>query len=151
MAGTYSEVAHTFCASGIEPDSGVIVGGAVLGFHGIRPANDVDIIVKPELFEQIAQEGQTPSGMPLIPLLDGTRLLNEVPGPGLLPLDLLLKGVDFGQDAFNHALENSELARYRGGLTIRVATLSHVMAVKRFVGRRKDRGDIRLIERHLAN
>ncbi len=114
----------------------VVVGGGVLAAHKIRETQDVDVVVMPELFEEIKkwegwQEGEKPDGGPV------------------LHKDIFEIYLDVNCDSYRpttqELLERSETIK-----GIQVISLQDLLEFKKGYGRPKDQPDIPLIEKALA-
>jgi hypothetical protein len=88
-------VFETIGQAGLDFDKFILHGGSVLARYGIRPAHDVDLIVEPELFDEMAATRLTPGGIMLRKIVSTgpstmkTRLLSAFePAEGCLPLDM---------------------------------------------------------------
>ena len=51
------DITHQILKLNLPADSFVVVGSGILNALGIRPANDIDMIVSPELFDRLAKAG----------------------------------------------------------------------------------------------
>jgi hypothetical protein len=151
-------VLETIHRSGLDPSTYMVFGGAVMAMHGIRPAQDVDLMVEPTVFKQMSGDLLTPSGLSLVAnfeeLDEGEehRLLSaEKLDDGSLPLDLrgLTKYKLMGTVAFTQWVERGEDLETSLG-TVRVMQLEDIFTTKLDSSRPKDRQDAYMIHRHLV-
>lgn len=151
-------VLETLRRSGLDPSTYLIFGGAVMAMRGIRPAQDVDLMVEPAVFQQMSSGLLTPSGASLMAnfeeLDEGEehRLLNAgKPDDGSLPLDLrgLTKYKRMGAVAFTQWMGRGEDLETSLG-AVRVMQLEDIFTTKLNSPRPKDRQDAYMIHRHLV-
>lgn len=55
------EIQHCFEQLGIDRDTAVVVGGGLLDVLGIRPSDDLDVLVPQETFQALADRGHVVS------------------------------------------------------------------------------------------
>ncbi len=123
---------------GLPAGEYAVFGSALLGAWGIRPAKDLDLIVKPDLFARLRADGWrewvTQMGHPILTRDDADATTYQEPDPRigynpdrarLIKEAVLIEGVPF----------------------VRV---EEVIACKRDYDRPKDRDDIAAIARYLA-
>ncbi|MBC7836447.1 zinc ABC transporter substrate-binding protein [Acetobacteraceae bacterium] len=123
------------------PDQYIVVGGAVMAVHGLREANDLDIIVTPELFEKCKKEGWE--------VLPWTKPGN--PGKVWLKKDSveLYEELNYNQEKNPTAKDLLQEAEIIQGIAF--ITLARLIDFKRVYGRPRDFEDIALMERYLTN
>lgn len=121
------------------PDQYIIVGSGIMAVKGIREANDLDIIVTPELFEKCKIEGWeihpwTKEGIP------GKEWLKK----GIIDLyvQLSLKG---GGVSAKELLRDAEFIN-----SVPFITLENHMKYKAEFGRPQDLADIQMIKDYLS-
>jgi hypothetical protein len=115
----------------------VVLGSGIMGALGIREIGDVDLLIKPELFEQLRQEGWD-------------YKVIEIEGR---PKDMIYKGdiqafKDFWWDGGSLDPEEgiAKAENINGVLFIPIKTL---LEVKKSMNREKDIRDVALIEQYL--
>lgn len=88
-------VFETIEKAGLDLSKFILHGSSVMALYGIRPANDVDLIVEPDFFDAMFEDRLTPGGVLLRRIVStgastmGTRLLTAFsPAEGCLPLDM---------------------------------------------------------------
>ena len=118
-------------------DEFMVLGSGILDALGIREVGDVDLLIKPELFERLKLEGWKYEVI-------------EIEGR---PRDMLSKGVveaykDFWWEggAFNPEEGIARAEKINGIFFIPLKTL---LEVKKAMGREKDIKDVALIEEYL--
>ena len=114
----------------------VVFGSGPLAAHGIRETRDVDLLVLPELYDKLKQEGWEEKSW-------------ETPPPGrYLYKDNVEVGDNWDYDEYNPdpkwLIENAEVID-----SIPFAPLEEVIKWKKAFGRDKDLADIKLIEDYL--
>lgn len=115
-----------------------VFGSALLDAWGLRPAKDLDIIVTPELFEQLKnQEWEEIQA-------NGFTILRKEDADVTTVQDKPTDG-DYNPDR----LQLIEEAIYINGLPF--VKIEEVIACKRAYNRPKDQQDIKLIEEYLAS
>lgn len=129
---TKQDIIEKMLALDLPLDQYVIVGSGSLAAHGIREANDIDMVVMPELFEALRRKGWTekirPNGKPK------------------LQLDQIEAMLDVNKEGFQPTTEELiERSVVIDG--IRFTSLQDVRAFKVAYGREKDVFDIELIDR----
>lgn len=109
----------------------VVVGGAAMAVRGLRDTNDIDLVVTPELFGQLARSGwrtkQRPNGKP------GLHL-------GNVEAYLDVNTPTFARDTA-WLIENAEYVQ-----GIRLVDLDTLVGWKRSYGREKDLRDVAILE-----
>jgi hypothetical protein len=116
----------------------VVFGSGPMQVHGIRESDDIDILVLPELYKSLKQQGWP-----------------EKRWKPPYPSDYLYKGnfqivYNWNYGEYNpdpeQLIEQSEIIQ-----GIPFARLEEVLRWKRVLGREKDQRDIKLIEEYLKN
>ena len=109
----------------------VVVGGAAMSARGIRDTNDIDLVVSPELFEQLARSGWIPKLRP-----------NGKPGLRQGCIEAVL---DVNTETFQRStpwlIEHSEIIH-----GIPFVDLDTLTSWKRTYGRDKDIRDLNMLE-----
>lgn len=113
-----------------------IAGGSVLQAHGLREANDIDILVLPKLYKQIRMNGwpeqETATGR--IVLVKGVYEI----------------GRDWGFSRWSYSAKVTDLIKNSDIINgIPFVTLEETLRWKKSLRRRKDIPDIQLIEEYL--
>jgi hypothetical protein len=147
-------VVDTFEVSGLDPARCILHGGAALGMFGVRKPGDLDVLLEPGYFNEIAEPGQTPNGVAVTTTdaISGRKHMVSVGAPleasgeELLRLDLstftLLGG---GSLRFRHKLTYAEEFEYARGV-LRVRPLLDLLGQKQASRRRRDVIDSWLIQ-----
>jgi hypothetical protein len=113
----------------------VVFGSCPLLLHGIRECDDVDLMVSPEVYEKFKQAGWEEK-------LHGTD-------KALLANGVYEVGKDWDFGSYNPTLKEL-LARTEFFQGVPFASLDDVVKWKTAFGREKDRKDIELIRKYLA-
>lgn len=121
------------------PDQYIVVGSGIMAAKGIREANDLDIIVTPELFEKCRTEGWE--------VLPWTK--EDIPGKEWLKkgvIDLYVQlSLKSGGVLAKELLKDAEVIN-----GVPFITLEKHMACKYEFGRPQDMSDIEMIKEYLA-
>ena len=120
-------------------DQFTVLGSGVLGALGIREIGDVDLLIKPELFEKLKQNGWD-------------YQVIEIEGR---PRDMISKGLveaykDFWWEGGAFGPEEG-IKRAENINGINFIPLKTLLEVKKAMGREKDIQDVVLIEEYLKN
>lgn len=145
-------IISTLEMSGLNKEQTLVLGGSALALAGIRPARDVDLMVPHASFTSLARHEQTPGGFVLRPKPDTTHAFLTTPEkllpPSALSLDI----------THPHGPDNRPSPELDEELLKRMEEFGSVegyhflppelvAAHKKTTGRRKDRRDIKLIEK----
>ncbi|MCA9337114.1 hypothetical protein KC951_00190 [Candidatus Saccharibacteria bacterium] len=138
---------------GLNLDQAIVFGGSVLAIHGIRKANDVDLLVDLDVFKHIEQASQLPNGQSVE--IKETRIRGVTYPPRLVTPDRVTPGGLRVDLSVPYDLEE-ELAKTDqltvDGLTLHCRTLAAIRKAKSCgTGRPKDLIDIWKINRHLRS
>lgn len=113
-----------------------VAGGAVLQAHGLRDANDIDIVVLPEIYEQLKM-----NGWPEQETATGRRVLVR---------DVYEIGENWSFPHWSYSSKSSDLIKSSEIINgFPFVTLEETLRWKRALLRRKDLPDIKLIEEYL--
>lgn len=117
----------------VLPQELILVGGAVLALHGLRPTMDIDISVAPDVLPRVRERLHTSSRAGAC--------------------DSLIEAVDIwefgsGWGAWPHAMLQQQVSELHG---IRHLDLAYVAYWKSLRERPKDRDDMWLILKHLTH
>lgn len=158
ISASVDKLINVLEAGGFSRETALVLGGAALAFSGIRPANDLDLMVPGALFASMEEAGKTPGGIRVLrkqsirPRHPFLATHDSPLYPLALPMDITFPhGVDgtidpAKEEAFISTLPDFDtVAGYRflppGLVAEHKASLTPP--------RRKDRRDIELIERYL--
>jgi hypothetical protein len=151
-------VIETLRQSGLDPNSYLVFGGAAMAMHGIRSANDVDLLIEQTVFRELSGNLHTPGGQSL--MLDFEKLDNgeehrlvsvTKPENDALPLDLrgLTKYERLGATVFNQWMARAIDLKTSLGV-VHVMKLEDILASKAKSPRLNDRQDVDMIRGHLT-
>jgi len=145
-------VEETIMRAGFDAEQIIVVGGSALAIFGVREAQDVDLLLAPELFSRIGRYLQTPGGIRLNPaqvFSAEKRYLSVGTEPGCLPLDLLTVEGNDPDLKFNLLATMMDVIPCDGGI-LRAPSLKTISKIKEIKKRTKDLEDVQLIKQHLA-
>lgn len=153
MADYTAPVIETFLQSGLDPEQCVVVGGAVLALEGLRSAQDVDLVVSPSLFAEVAIRRLTPGGVAMKPANRARPLeryiSNGAIGEGCLSLDVLGLTSAQANREFAFIKASSKTHAHNNGL-LYALSIETVRGIKVFKDRLKDIADVALIDQFLS-
>ncbi len=142
---------------GLDRETTLVLGGGAMALAGIRAANDLDVMVPHFVFRDL-QRMKTLGGVRLWLKPNTTRPFLETV-PALRPNDVLHLDITHPHDPVTHDgsadLDDDFLrhiqdaSHYQGVRYLDLAEVAQQKSSERGIGRRKDRRDIRAIERHL--
>lgn len=146
-AVTFEPVIATLDQSGLDLAKCIVHGGAVLAWHNLRAAGDVDVLLEPSYYAEISRAGQTPSGRALAEseTIKGRRRMVSDPAEDLLKLDLstfssLGKGLRF---AYHRRMTSESLESRIGSLNL--TRLAYVFYQKTNQECARDKADVTLL------
>jgi hypothetical protein len=123
----------------LPSDQFIVLGSGILGALGIRDIGDVDLLVTPELFEQLRDNGWHHE----IVTIEGRERDKLSAGPVEAFKDCWWAGKSLDPHI---AVQHGEIIN-----GVRFLPLTMLMDAKRSMAREKDFRDITLIEAYLAN
>lgn len=140
-------------ASGLEKESTLILGGAVLALLGIRDAEDVDVMVPGTVFEDLRLSGRTPGGLYTIgkafaqhPFLEARSTpIRETP----LPIDITHPyGSNNRPNVTLDARFLQAVKKFDKVEGYSLLPLDDIIAHKQQLKRWKDKADVKLIQHY---
>lgn len=123
----------------LPPNEFVVLGSGILGALGIREIGDVDLLIQPELFEKLKQDGWKYEVIEIEGRPRDMISLGEVQAFK----DFWWEGGAFGPE---EGIARAE--KINGVLFIPLLT---ILEVKKAMNREKDKQDVVLIEEYLKN
>lgn len=130
-----SDFAQRVRGIGLPLDKIIVIGSGTLDVHGIRASNDIDLVVSPEIYEELSQDSSWEKGQ-----------------QGRMWRSLHRDEVEVWQ---NWSLDDSPHPDYTDLLSVteeiegvRFVTLDYLYGWKKAKGRDKDLSDCRLIEEY---
>ncbi|MBW3568682.1 hypothetical protein KY385_00950 [Candidatus Parcubacteria bacterium] len=144
-------VVDTLIQSGLELNDCVVIGGAALALNCIRPAGDLDLVLNPFVFDEIANAGQTPGGLAVKAMKwRDNRLIGETPEGPITALALDLNTFDGKRRIFTFS-DFKKRANQQDSShgEIYCATLDDILAIKARSWSLKGRRDARRIRQYL--
>ena len=129
---TIAEIKNKLTSLGISSTEPIIVGSSILDMLGIRPSNDVDLLISKETFYKIASHGheilQRPDGSEKIEV-DDIELMHDWHGKKVSDAAIKTTVID----------------------GIKFMSIEEVRRWKALLDRSKDQADILLIDKHLES
>lgn len=136
--------------SGLDKKRLIVLGGGALAMAGLRPGHDLDVMVPRSDFHEIEEARRTPGGLFVLRNLNSLTPFLEAHDtplhPRVIPTDITHQ-IDGSDDLFLDSVPKfDEVAGYHFLPPDLVA--QHKLSLPK--PRRKDRKDIKLIDRHLS-
>lgn len=121
----------------LNPDQYVVVGSALLSVKGIKPLNDIDLLVHPKLFRELENQGWK-----------SETVVQEGKSKTRLSHGICEAFLEFRGKSFNEWTHNQSILEVLEGISF--LNFETILQVKEQWNRKKDGSDIHLIKDYLS-